>query len=51
MRQGPKGIKYYIITGSSGCLSTDYYYLSKKVNGRGIVLEPRKSSANEYPES
>lgn len=44
-----KGTKYYVITGSSGCLSADYLYMSKKITGRGIIPELKESSANEYP--
>jgi len=40
--------KYYFLTGSSGCPSAEYMYMSKKVTG-GVVPEARESSANEYP--
>lgn len=49
MHVDSKGTKYYVITGSSGCLSTDYLYMSKKISGTGIVPEPKESSANDYP--
>lgn len=41
--------RYYILTGSSGCPSADYMYMSKKVIGGGVIPEFKESSANEYP--